>query len=192
MIGRMGNPDAPRPLVVGPAVLAWGTRTWLMGILNVTPDSFSGDGLLAAPDPIEAGVAQARRMVADGADLLDVGGASSRPGHTVIDPDEEAARVVPVIRAIHEALPATPLSVDTTSPAVARLGPVVHQDDRHAPLGRDPEHGRVVGDAPDVVEQAGAGVDIVRVHDVRENLRAARTADAILRGWRPEAWEGGA
>src|SRR6185295_11198958 len=97
--------------VIGPRRFAWGTRTYVMGIVNVTPDSFSGDGLLAAPDPVEAGVAQARRMVAEGADLLDVGGASSRPGHTVIPPDEEAARVVPVIRAIRETLPATPLSI---------------------------------------------------------------------------------
>ena len=56
-----------------------------MGVVNVTPDSFSGDGLLAAGDPVEAAVAQARRMVADGADLLDIGGASSRPGHAPID-----------------------------------------------------------------------------------------------------------
>ena len=63
-------------------------RPSVMGVLNVTPDSFSGDGLLAAPDPVQAAVDLARRMVDDGADLLDIGGASSRPGHAILEPDE--------------------------------------------------------------------------------------------------------
>ena len=114
-----GLPGAPRPMEVGPRTLDWGRRTWIMGILNVTPDSFAGDGLLAAADPVAAAFDQARRMVADGADLLDVGGASSRPGHAAIPPDEEIARVVPVVRAIAPRLPGTAISIDTTSPAVA-------------------------------------------------------------------------
>ncbi len=114
-----GLPGAPRPMVVGPRTLDWGRRTWIMGILNVTPDSFAGDGLLVAADPMAAALDQARRMVADGADLLDVGGASSRPGHAAIPPDEEIARVVPVIRAIATHLPDTAISIDSTSPAVA-------------------------------------------------------------------------
>ena len=90
-----------------------------MGIINVTPDSFSGDGLLRAGtgDPtgdgasdaaIEAAVAAGRAMVADGADLLDVGGESTRPGHSPVDADEELRRVVPVIAALRAALPDTP------------------------------------------------------------------------------------
>ena len=75
-----GDTGAPGATRIGPRTFAWGRRTHLMGVLNVTPDSFSGDGLLAAADPVAAAVDQARRMVADGADLLDVGGASSRPG----------------------------------------------------------------------------------------------------------------
>ena len=90
-----------------------------MGVLNATPDSFSGDGLLATADPVAAAVDQARRMVADGADMLDVGGASSRPGHQPVEPDEEAARVVPIVRAIAAAVPGIPISIDTTSPSVA-------------------------------------------------------------------------
>ena len=62
------------PTRIGPTTFRWGARTFVMGILNVTPDSFSGDGLLAAGDPLEAAVAQARAMVAEGADLLDIGG----------------------------------------------------------------------------------------------------------------------
>jgi len=109
---------------IGPATFRWGERTYVMGILNVTPDSFSGDGLLAGPgaeDPVEAAVARARRMVADGADILDVGGESTRPGHVAVSADEERARVVPVIAAIRAALPDTPLSVDTTKAAIAEV-----------------------------------------------------------------------
>ena len=78
-----------------------------MGILNVTPDSFSGDGLLAGardgadePDPVEAAVAAALAMVADGADLLDIGGESTRPGHAAVAADAEIDRVVPVVAAV--------------------------------------------------------------------------------------------
>jgi dihydropteroate synthase len=93
----------------------------VMGIVNVTPDSFSGDGLLArAPDDLlGAAVALAERMAAEGADMLDIGGASSRPGHQPVPAHEEASRAVPVVRAIRRALPALPLSIDTTSPLVA-------------------------------------------------------------------------
>jgi dihydropteroate synthase len=123
----------PAPMTIGSRRFAWGERTFVMGILNVTPDSFSGDGLLSSvqsgreaklgpdrsPDPIAAAVAQARSMVADGADLLDIGGESTRPGHVEVAVDEEIRRVVPVIAAIRRVLPDTPLSVDTTKPAVA-------------------------------------------------------------------------
>jgi dihydropteroate synthase len=100
----------------------WGRRTYLMGIVNVTPDSFSGDGLLAdraGSDPLDAAVAQATRMAAEGADLLDVGGESTRPGHEAVGFEEELARVVPVVAALRDALPGMPLSVDTTKPDVA-------------------------------------------------------------------------
>ncbi|MFI5262684.1 MAG: dihydropteroate synthase [Candidatus Limnocylindrales bacterium] len=100
---------------------AWGTRTYVMGILNMTPDSFSGDGLLvdSPTDPVAAVVAHARRMAAEGADLLDIGGESTRPGHQPVTMTEEMARVVPAVRAVRAALPAMPLSIDTTKPEVA-------------------------------------------------------------------------
>src|SRR4051812_39459117 len=79
-----GLPGAPAPLRIGGRTFAWGERTYVMGILNVTPDSFSGDGLLAAGDPVTAAVAQALRMVDEGADVLDVGGESTRPGHATV------------------------------------------------------------------------------------------------------------
>ena len=287
-----GLPGAPEPLTIGPATLHWGSRTFVMGVLNVTPDSFSGDGLLPADDPVAAAVAIATRMIADGADVLDVGGASSRPGHVPLAPAEEIARVVPVIRAVAAALPGTPLSIDTTSPTVAAaaldagahlLNDIwgVAEDDsmvrlaaeRGVPIvlmhnraearyrnlvaeivsdlqraldralaagvswehlvvdpgfgfGKTPDHnlallgdltaigllgrpvllgtsrkstlGRVLDLPPDQRIEAttattvlgiASGVDMVRVHDVRENVRVARMTDAVVRGWRPDGWE---
>lgn len=112
--------DPPAPLRIGRRRFEWGARTYVMGVINVTPDSFSGDGLLAeGSDPEEAAVEQARRMADEGADLLDIGGVSTRPGHRPVPADEEARRVVPVVRAVRKALPKMPLSIDTTSVAVA-------------------------------------------------------------------------
>jgi dihydropteroate synthase len=98
--------------------LAWGSRTFVMGVINVTPDSFSGDGLAARVDPVEASLAQARDYVAAGADILDLGGESTRPGAAPVTEAEELARVVPAVRAIAAELDVI-LSVDTYKAAVA-------------------------------------------------------------------------
>ncbi len=95
--------------------LAWGERTFVMGIINVTPDSFSGDGLAG---DVPAAVALARAFEAAGADLLDVGGESSRPHAEPVTPEEEAARVLPALTAIREAT-ALPISIDTYHASVA-------------------------------------------------------------------------
>ena len=109
-----------QPMRIGPATFEWGRRTYVMGIVNATPDSFSGDGLLAGGDEVTArAVVLAHRMVDEGADLLDVGGESTRPGHARVGADEEAARVVPVVAALRAALPAMPISIDTTKSVVA-------------------------------------------------------------------------
>jgi dihydropteroate synthase len=265
-----------------------------MGIVNMTPDSFSGDGLLASVAgrrgaAVEAAVVQAREMIDEGADILDVGGESTRPGHDPVAADEEEARVVPVIAAIHAALPDVPISIDTTKPAVAEAAldagamlvndvwgaslddamarlaaarevPLVVMHNRAAPhyedfvaellddlraaadravaagvprrnvivdpgfgFGKTPEHnlmvmralaavrglgqpvllgtsrkstlGRVLGGLPTEDRLEGtlattaigisSGVDMIRVHDIRANVRAALVADAICRGERP-------
>ena len=281
---------------VGPRTFTWGERTFVMGILNATPDSFSGDGLLVGPgDPLEAALAAGRRMVDESADILDVGGESTRPGHVDVELAEERARVVPIIAALREGLPETPISVDTTKPAVAEAAlaagadlvndvwgvgeddalprlaadhgvPLVVMHNRAEPryttfmadviadleraieralrlgvrwedlivdpgfgFGKTPDHNlellreldvlRVLGrpillgtsrkstlgrvlDLP--VDQRleatlattalgiAAGADIVRVHDVRANIRAARMTDAIVRHGRPTStMEGG-
>ncbi|HAX78952.1 MAG TPA: dihydropteroate synthase [Cyanobacteria bacterium UBA11372] len=102
-------------MTVGDRSFNWGQRTYLMGILNVTPDSFSDGGLFDRP---EAALAQARYLVKSGADILDVGGESTRPGAAEISPEEELNRVVPVIQAIRREL-SVPISVDTTKAAIA-------------------------------------------------------------------------
>ena len=96
----------------------WGQRTYIMGIINVTPDSFSGDGVLQG-NVIEQAVAQARQFVADGADVLDIGGESTRPGSVPVTAEEELARVTPAVRAVRAALPEATISVDTYRAAVA-------------------------------------------------------------------------
>jgi len=280
--------------VIGRRRFEWGARTFVMGIVNVTPDSFSGDGLLTADsdgDPVAAAVGQARRMAEEGADILDVGGESTRPGHAPVTAEQELARVVPVVAAIRAALPDTPISIDTTKPAVAeaaveagadlindiwgvgaddtlarlaasrqlpyavmhnRQGPIyddllreVVADleralDRAAGLGvpfdmlivdpgigfgktaeqnlevlrnlhalrvlgrpvllgtsRKSTIGKVLGGVPANERLEGTlattalgiahGADIIRVHDVAANVRAARMADAIVRGTWHEA-----
>jgi dihydropteroate synthase len=284
---------------IGPRVFRWGVRTYVMGILNVTPDSFSGDGLLRSPGApggdaaqgamtaaVAAAVAQARSMADEGADILDIGGESTRPGHEPVDPADELARVVPVVGAVRAALPDMPLTIDTTKPAVAEAAldagadaindiwgvaeegalaqvaasrgvPIVlmhnRAEARYTDLvseilddlrraidralaagvarenmlvdpgfgfGKTADHnlallrelgrlrslgrpvvlgtsrkstlGKVLGDVPPAerVEATiattalgiASGVDVVRVHDVRANSRAARMADAVVRG----------
>lgn len=111
------NPERhSQKLAKGP--FAWGERTYVMGVINVTPDSFSGDGLLQGEGAVAAAVAQGRRFVAEGADILDVGGESTRPGSSPITPEEELERVIPIIEALRPVVD-TPISVDTYRAAVA-------------------------------------------------------------------------
>ncbi len=288
--------STPAPLTIRETTFTWGARTWVMGILNATPDSFSGDGMLSTggADLVARAVAQAEKMADEGADILDIGGESTRPGHADVDADEETRRVVPVVAAVRAALPGMPISVDTTKPVVAdaaiaagadlindvwgvsedtslaRLAAdhgvplvVMHNraearyddliveivDDLRRALARavaagvpqerlivDPgfgfgktaDHnlivlrelatlqalgrpillgtsrkstlGKVLDLPPEERLEAtlattalgiAAGTDIVRVHDVAPNVRAARMTDAVIRGtWRPATADG--
>ncbi len=176
----LGLPGRPAPLAIGPRTFDWGERTFVMGILNVTPDSFSGDGLLAGPageasaDPVERAVGIGRAMVEAGADILDVGGESSRPGHETVDVAEETRRVVPVIAALRDSLPGVALSVDTTKPAVAEaaLAAGAHLINDVWGVARDDALVRVA---------ATAGVPLVLMHNRAQasytNLLAEVLAD---------------
>lgn len=135
----------PNPIQCGTSTLTWAERTYVMGIVNVTPDSFSGDGL---DRDIEAAVAQARRFVEEGVDLIDVGGESTRPGHKPVKAEDELWRVVPAIRAITRAVP-VPVSVDTSKASVAEaaLTAGAHMVNDVWALRKDPELAEVVAKA---------------------------------------------
>ncbi len=96
-------------------MLDYGKRTYIMGILNVTPDSFSDGGDF---NSVEKALKHAKEMVAEGADMVDIGGESTRPGHTYVDSEEEIRRVVPVIKALREEI-SVPMSIDTYKADVA-------------------------------------------------------------------------
>ncbi|MFJ8090201.1 dihydropteroate synthase [Lysinibacillus sp. NPDC095746] len=104
------------PLTINGITLDYTAETFVMGILNVTPDSFSDGGKY---NNVEAAVAQAKKMVADGAKIIDVGGESTRPGYERISDEDEIARIVPVIQALVAEVPAV-ISVDTYKANVAR------------------------------------------------------------------------
>ena len=132
-------------------------RPRVMGIVNVTPDSFSDGGRFLDP---AAALDQARRLIDEGADILDIGGESTRPGATPVPADEEIARVVPLIEAIRAASDVA-ISIDTMKPAVARAavaaGATIWNDVaalRHAP------------DAPEVAAELGC--EVVLMHMLGE------------------------
>ena len=124
------------PTHIGNRKFAWGERTFVMGVVNATPDSFSGDGALRSMSDVQAAVAQALRMEDEGADIIDIGGESTRP--TSVYPDavpvegnDEIARVVPVIEGLADRL-GIPISIDTRKAEVAeaavRAGAVLAND----------------------------------------------------------------
>ena len=285
-------PTPPRAdrgaLAIRGAHFVWGERTYVMGIVNVTPDSFSGDGRVDTMQAVAVGVA-AREA---GCDIVDVGGESTRPGHARIDENVEIERVVPVIAALRERLPQIALSIDTYKPAVARAAcaagadlinsiwgmddallevavecgaPIVIMHNQNGArydgdvvdevlrfldeaarrsvrrglpvervivdpgigFGKTADHNiavlralpriaalgfptllgasrkstigkltgrgpgeRSFGTAATTALAAQAGIDIVRVHDVRQARDVVAVADAIVRDWRPNGWIG--
>ncbi len=104
---------------IGKFTFHWGKRTYIMGILNVTPDSFSGDGLIAKDDVIQAAALQSSWMLDSGADILDIGGESTRPGSQPVSAEEELARTIPVIHAIRKKFQDALISIDTYKAQVA-------------------------------------------------------------------------
>ena len=143
-----------------------------MGILNVTPDSFANAAPLHAP---ANAVAAALRMEADGADLIDIGGESTRPGADAISADEELSRVMPVLHALHGRL-RVPISIDTYKAEVAReavaAGAVLVND--VSGLGRDAQMGRIVA-------ETGAGLILMHARGSSKTMYAeARYEDVVV------------
>jgi dihydropteroate synthase len=106
-------------LQIGKFTFDWGSHTYVMGILNVTPDSFSGDGIISKGETVQAALSQADEFLASGADLLDVGGESTRPGSAAVSANDELERVIPVIHALHKTFPDALISIDTYKAQVA-------------------------------------------------------------------------
>jgi len=107
-----------KELTIGPTHFVWGRKTYIMGIINVTPDSFSGDGLLGEPTWLNKASQQAQDFATAGADILDVGGESTRPGAAPVKAAEELERVLPVIKALSRETN-LPISIDTYKASVA-------------------------------------------------------------------------
>ena len=152
----MSSPVSPAPITIGSREFAWGARTFVMGIVNVTPDSFSGDGLAL---DVEAAVRLALKMREDGADIIDVGGESTRPGAQELPAEEEIRRVIHVIQRLSRELD-IPVSVDTYKAEVAHAAIEAGAqmvNDIHG-FQRDPGIARVA---------AGAGVPAVAMHNQR-------------------------
>ncbi len=123
----------------------WGEQTYLMAIVNVTPDSFSGDGRPAVDAAIEHAIAQWRA----GADFLDIGGESTRPGHVPVNVATECARVIPVIEAVRARVPNAVISIDTYKPEVARAAHAAGADIINSVLG-----------APDALIEVAVDLDM--------------------------------
>jgi dihydropteroate synthase len=183
---------APRTVRGPHRSVVLGDRPKTMGVLNVTPDSFSDGGAFLAP---EAAVAQAERLVAEGADVLDVGAESTRPGATEVSVETEWARLAPVLAALHPRL-AVPISVDTRHAEVARRAVDAGADWVNDVGGlRDPEMRRVVsstGAAVVVMHMRGDPVTMqsnttyVDVRDEVYGSLASATEEAIADGVAPE------
>lgn len=160
---RSSRGGDPAPTAIGDRVFHWGSRTHMMGIVNMTPDSFSGDGLGGAT---EAAIELGRKMVEAGADILDVGGESTRPGASPIGPEEQIRRVVPAIGALSGL--GVPTSVDTRSAAVARAalqaGATMVND--ISALTHDPA-------MADVVAEHGAVVCLMHMQGTPETMQTA-------------------
>lgn len=164
----------PPALKLGSAQFDW-TRTYLMGILNVTPDSFSGDGLVQTGDTAaqwtERAVARAEILIAAGADIVDIGGESTRPGATPTDAETELERVIPVLHALRAQR--VPLSVDTRHARVAAAAL-----DAGAVLVNDVTGLRGDGEMARVIAAHGAAV--VLMHNGKPDASARDFLSAML------------
>ena len=107
-----------KSLKIGPSLFHWGSQTYVMGIINVTPDSFSGDGVMGHQHWIRQAIIHGLRFAQEGAHLLDVGGESTRPGAEPVTMEEELRRVLPVIEGLARQVD-IPISVDTYKAEVA-------------------------------------------------------------------------
>ena len=162
----------PEPIRIGPRRFEWGPRTYVMGVLNVSPDSFSGDGVADAGRAVE----RALRMREAGADIIDVGGESTRPGWSPVEAEEELRRVLPVIERLREAAADLPISIDTGKPSVADSALAAG-----ANLLNDVNGLR--GDAGLATVAAEHDAPVVAMHNQRGRERSQDPVDAVHQGF---------
>ncbi|SEL17681.1 dihydropteroate synthase [Stigmatella aurantiaca] len=162
---------APAPLRLGERDFAFGARTYVMGVVNVTPDSFSDGGRHASAD---AAIAHGLKLAEAGADLLDVGGESTRPGSRPVSAEEELERVLPVVSGLRARTP-VPLSVDTTKAAVARE--VLRAG---AGLINDISGFHFDAELPRVVAEAGAACCLMHMQGTPATMQAAPHYEDLL------------
>ena len=162
---------APPALVLGGRRFEWGARTHVMGVVNVTPDSFSDGGRYLGA---EAAIAHGLALAEAGADLLDVGGESTRPGSLPVSPEAELARVLPVIEGLR-ARTSVPLSVDTTKAEVAReaLRAGAHLINDITGFSADAE-------LPRVVAEAGAACCLMHIQGTPATMQQAPRYDDLV------------
>ncbi len=148
--------------------LPWGARTYVMGIVNVTPDSFSGDGIPDAQAAVAHAIAQHERS----SDLIDIGAESTRPGHTAVDERTERARLLPVIEGVRRAIPSAILSADTYKAGVFRAAHASGADMLNSVWG-----------LPDALLDAAAecSAPVVVMHNKHEAQYTGNVMDEVLR-----------
>lgn len=167
----LASGTVPPALVLGDKRFEWGARTYVMGVVNVTPDSFSDGGRFFGP---EAAIAHGLALAEAGADMLDVGGESTRPGSLPVSAEAEVARVVPVIEGLR-ARTSVPLSVDTTKAAVAReaLRAGAHLINDVTGFSADAE-------LPRVVAEAGAACCLMHIQGTPATMQQAPRYDDLV------------
>ena len=162
----------PRPKTRGVHVrrgrhLSWGARTYVMGIVNASPDSFSGDGQVDAGGALRI----AEQHLEDGADLLDIGGESTRPGHAPIDESLERRRLLPAVSAIRQRFPDALLSIDTFKPSIFRAAHAAGGDVLNAIWGAD---------EPLLETAAECGAPVILMHNKRVAVYERSVVDEVL------------
>lgn len=172
-----GAGPAKQPWQIRDHRFEWGSRTYLMGVLNVTPDSFSDGGQF---NTVEAAIAQAKKLVEAEIDILDIGGQSTRPGATPTTLEEECDRVLPIIRAIrsanHDWLRDIPISIDTTRAEVARQALQAGAD-----IVNDISAGTYDPDILNVVADANAFLLLMHLRGTPETMQQMTDYDDLMR-----------
>ncbi|MFZ5469406.1 MAG: dihydropteroate synthase [Myxococcota bacterium] len=166
------EPSSPPPLTLGKRTFRWGERTYVMGVVNVTPDSFSDGGRFLDAD---AAIAHGQELAQAGADILDVGGESTRPGAAKVSADEELARVLPVIRGLRSRVGEVPISIDTTKAKVAQAAL-----EAGASLVNDISGFQFDPELPRVVAQAKAACCLMHIRGTPETMQKEPRYDDVV------------